>query len=89
MKTNKTSLIVILGMTVIGLSACGSSHTSSSDPGGNPGSRQAVIQMPYGFRNVAFSCHGTTGVYVTSRSVTANVELPSSIAVLANDPSCR
>lgn len=73
---------------IVALSACGSSHTSSTDPGGSPGTHQTVIQMPYGFRNVAFTCHGTTGVYVTSRSITTGTELPSSIAVLANDPAC-
>jgi hypothetical protein len=66
--------------------ACGSSHASSPDPGGKPGSRPAVIQMPAGYRNVAFSCFGTEGVYVTSHSLT--VELPSGVFVNHDDPHC-
>jgi len=67
--------------------ACGSSHQSSQDPGGQPGTRSAVIQFPRGFRNVAVTCYGTTGVYVTSRGTTS--DNPSSVAVLADDPHCR
>lgn len=58
------------------------------------GTSTQVIQMPDGFRNVAATCRGTTGIYVTSRGWNQNstgevVSLPSSIAVLANDPNCR
>lgn len=58
------------------------------------GTATKVIRMPDGFRNVAVTCLGTTGIYVTSRgwveaSVDKNVTpLGSSIAVLANDPHC-
>jgi hypothetical protein len=58
------------------------------------GTHTQVIKMPDGFRNLAFTCYGTTGIYVTSRGWiqdSASKELtplPSSIAVLANDPKC-
>jgi hypothetical protein len=57
------------------------------------GTNTKAIQMPEGFRNVAFTCHGTVGVYVTSRGIfkTGSADapsLPSGIAVLADDPNC-
>jgi hypothetical protein len=63
-------------------------HTSSSDPHQSvPGKNQVVFQNPNGFRNVVFSCNGSTGMYVTSAGVSDT--LPSGIAVLANDPACK
>lgn len=57
------------------------------------GTHTRVIRMPDGFRNVAITCYGTTGIYVTSRGwlqsqSTDVVSLPSSIAVLDKDPMC-
>ena len=72
------------------LTGCGT-HTSAPDPApGNvvQGTNAHVIQEPYGFRNVAFSCFGTNGVYVTSRGVSGD-DLPSAVFVLAGDPQCR
>jgi hypothetical protein len=71
------------------ISACSSTHQDAPDPPASNiinGTNQQVIQEPDGFRNVAFSCFGSNGVYVTSRS---NVDsLASSIAVVPNDPHC-
>lgn len=72
------------------LAGCGETHQDAPDPttaNTHPGTHEEVIQEPAGFRNVAFSCHGTTGVYVTSRGVSTDV-ITSGIAVLANDPAC-
>lgn len=85
----KRPALIIIGLVSAGalaLGACGSSHQSAPDPGGSPGTNQRVIQFPYGFRNVAFSCFGTNGVYVTSRSVTT--DLPSGMFVVPNDVHC-
>lgn len=56
--------------------------------------RQVAYTLPDGFRNVAFGCNGTVGVYVTSRGAFKNsgtdvTSLPSSVAVLADDPNCK
>lgn len=64
-----------------GTSACG-------DP-----ARMKVFTMPEGFRNVAFGCNGSTGIYVTSRGWSKNgygdvPSLPSGIAAVPNDPAC-
>lgn len=53
------------------------------------GTRTQVIRMPDGFRNIAFTCYGTTGVYVTSRGIAETDPQPSGIAVLPADPRCR
>jgi hypothetical protein len=81
--------VIALAMAV-GLAGCNwSSHTSSGDPNqGGPGSHGRFIQEPVGYRNVSFSCNGTVGVYVTSRSVDGTGH-DSAIAVLADDPNCK
>ncbi len=79
---------VTLGLTLAG---CAASHQDAPDPTAantHAGTHSAVIQEPDGFRNVSFSCNGTTGVYVTSRGVSSDV-ITSGIAVLANDPACK
>jgi len=53
-----------------------------------------IINMPRGFRNVAFKCYGPNGVYVTSRgdafsSGDQGPELPSSVYVVAGDENCK
>lgn len=92
--TRTKTVATLIGMNltaaaaILGLAGCGT-HASGPDPAtGNtrPGTNQRVIQDPYGYRNVAFSCNGTVGVYVTSAG--ADDSLPSTVAVLANDPNC-
>lgn len=65
---------IILGIVLL-VTGSGSSHSSAPDPGGRVGSNGTVLQMPDGFRNVAFSCFGHNGVYVTSRSLTDSLPL--------------
>lgn len=53
-----------------------------------------IINMPKGFRNVAFKCYGPNGVYVTSRGDALSggnqgAELPSSVYVVAGDENCK
>lgn len=82
---------------VLALAAC-SNDAQKDAPEPKPsditnGTHTQVIQMPDGFRNVAFTCYGSTGIYVTSRGVYeasgVNVaSLPSSIAAVPNDPHC-
>lgn len=82
---------------IIAVASCGSTGQKSAEElteeNVQPGTNTKAIQMPEGFRNVAFTCHGTVGVYVTSRGVykvgSADAPaLPSGIAVLADDPNC-
>lgn len=71
------------------LAGCGGTHESAPDPApsvNQPGNGQRVFQNPHGFRNVAFSCNGTVGMYVTSAG--SGDTLPSGVAVLAADPNC-
>lgn len=81
------------------LTGCPATKGDAPEPTGDkvkPGRNTHVIQMPNGFRNIAVTCDGTTGVYVTSRgwseagggSGGSGDSLPSGIAVLANDPEC-
>lgn len=80
---------VILILAALALVGCSSTHQDAPNPSPSNivnGTNQYVIQEPDGFRNVAFSCFGTNGVYVTSRS---NVDsLASSLFVVVNDPHC-
>lgn len=70
------------------VAGCGGSHQSTPDPTQvGSGQKAAVIQEPYGFRNVAFSCFGGNGVYVTSRSLSS--DLPSSVFVVPGDVNCK
>ena len=76
---------------LLGFGAVAGCSTAHSDVSGptitdiHPGTHGRVIQEPDGFRNVSFSCNGTTGIYESS---TAGDHLGSSVAVLANDPAC-
>jgi hypothetical protein len=84
-----TFALIATALSVV-LAGCGASHTDAPDPTAantHPGTNEAVMQYPDGFRNVAFECHGTTGVYVTSHGQTTDA-ITSGIAVLANDPAC-
>jgi len=93
-KNGKAQMALVVGcaaaiIVTTTISACGSTHNNAPDPVPSNiinGTNQQVIQEPDGYRNVAFSCFGSNGVYVTSRS---NVDsLPSSLFVLPNDPHC-
>lgn len=91
-------ILAILAVLLVVLTGC-ESDTKKDAPEPTPdniinGTNTQVIRMPDGFRNVAFSCYGTVGMYVTSRgwiqgSVQDIASLPSSIAVLENDPHCK
>lgn len=96
-----TALFVFAGSAVLvfGLAvACGVKADAPEPAPENivDGKNTHVIRMPNGFRNVAVTCYGTTGVYVTSRGWSESStgqggsgdSLPSGITVLANDPSC-
>jgi hypothetical protein len=95
-KMRATAVSIGLGVAAIligglVLSGCAATHQDAPDPTAantHPGTNEAVIQFPEGYRNVAFECHGSTGVYVTSRGVSSDV-ITSGIAVLANDPACK
>ena len=85
------SRALALVTSMVLLSGCGAAHQSAPDVApsdAHPGTHSAAIQMPDGFRNVAFSCHGTVGVYVTSYGLNDSSGRVSGIAVLANDPNC-
>lgn len=88
---------VVLG-TLWLASACGdpsNSNQTSTEPTTNHTlTGQVTYTLPDGFRNVTFGCHGTVGVYVTSRGAYKNsgtdvASLPSTVAVLADDPNCK
>lgn len=90
--------MIVVGVAVVAaLTGCGAMKQDAPEPTPDNilnGTHTQVIRMPDGFRNVAVTCRGTTGIYVTSRGWTQEstgdvVSLPSSIAVLANDPACR
>lgn len=87
-----STAVVAIAVTSFGLLVgCSAAHTDAPDPAPaniNAGTHQKVIQEPDGFRNVAFSCNGTTGIYVTSRGVSSDV-ITSGISTVANDPACK
>jgi hypothetical protein len=83
----KIKALAALSAVAVAVAGCSSTHVSSPDPAGSPGTNPHVIQEPYGFRNVSFSCFGPNGVYVTSRSI--GYALPSGITVVPNDPQCK
>lgn len=78
------------------LTACSSMKEDAPEPTPDNivnGTHTQVIRMPDGFRNIAFTCYGTSGVYVTSRGVFQNgnkdaTPLASGLAVVSNDPHC-
>lgn len=89
---------VALAAAIVLLAGCPGDAQKSApevDPANmTDGTNTSVIRMPEGFRNVSFTCHGSVGVYVTSRGFWQNgnadaTPLPSGIAVLANDPNCK
>lgn len=80
----------------IGLAGCGSNSNQQSLPDpvtNNYLTHQIVFTEPDGFRNVSFGCNGVDGIYVTSRGAYKNsgsevASLPSSVAVVMEDPNC-
>jgi len=93
-KHTKKIVIVFTALTALALTTAGScdTHESSPEPTSSNiinGTKTQVIRMPDGFRNVAFTCYGPQGVYVTSRGdVNAATPQPSAVFVVPNDPHC-
>ena len=79
---------VLIGAS-FALAGCGlGNHTSdNTSKVAQPTGPATVIQFPYGFRNVAAKCDGTTMVYSGSAGV--DDYLPPSIAAVPNDPRCK
>lgn len=78
-------------VSLVALTACPATKTDAPEPTpGNiiDGKNTQVIRMPNGFRNIAFTCYGNVGVYVTSRGVAETDPQPSGVTVLAADPHC-
>ena len=77
-----------------GILTGGSCSTKADAPEPSPsniinGTNTQVIKMPDGFRNIAFTCYGSNGVYVTSRGVVETDPQPSGVTVVPNDEHCR
>lgn len=95
----KRRILALAAVTLLGLAGCAGKASQQSAPdvepaGINSGTHQKVIQMPSGFRNVAFECNGPVGVYVTSRGANQGTTddataLPSSISTVLDDPNCH
>ena len=99
----RRQLLTILAVMMVGvalvivLSGC-SPDSKGDAPEPTPdsivnGTSTQVIRMPDGFRNVAVTCYGTNGVYVTSRGTFQTgskdfVPLASGLFVVPNDPHC-
>jgi len=89
--------LIAVVVSVFLVAGCGS-ESKKDAPEPTPenivnGTHTQVIRMPDGFRNIAFTCYGTTGIYVTSRGwlqsqSTDVVSLPSDVAIQSNDPKC-
>lgn len=86
---------VLAGAVTVGalvaLTGCPATKQDAPEPESGSirnGTHTRVIKMPNGFRNIAATCEGTTGIYVTSRGVAETDPQPSSVAVLPNDPAC-
>ncbi len=93
------NLVAIAALVAITAGACGAdSHSNAPEPTSSniiDGTGTTVIRMPDGFRNVAFTCFGKQGIYVTSRgaatggSADGGNPQASSIFVVPNDPRCQ
>lgn len=93
----KLRTAALIGAVLVALSGCSAVQQDAPEPTPENiinGTRTQVIQMPEGFRNIAFTCYGTTGLYVTSRgwikgSTDKNLTpLPSDVAAVPSDPKC-
>lgn len=94
----KASAFVASALAVALVAGCSATKENAPEPTPENivnGRNTQVIRMPDGFRNIAFTCYGLQGVYVTSRGWVAGsadkniVPLPSSISVVENDSNCR
>lgn len=92
----KVAALAAAGVLV--LSGCSAVQQDAPEPTPDNiinGTATQVIQMPDGFRNLAFTCHGTVGLYVTSRgwvqaSADKNVTpLPSDVTAVLDHPRCK
>lgn len=90
-----TARAMLAGGAIVGgallLTGCPATKGDAPEPTGDnikPGTHTRVIQMPNGFRNIAATCEGRTGIYVTSRGIDESAAQPSSVALLPNDPAC-
>jgi hypothetical protein len=72
----------MLGMALV---SCTGEANASNPASTIDGTKTQVIRMPDGFRNVAFTCHGLTGVYVTAHQ---GSQSSTDVAVVINDPKC-
>lgn len=90
MKTS-TRIATLSGVALIGLgglTACDwGNHGSDNASVVQPTGPASIVQFPYGFRNVAYKCDGPNMVYSGSAGI--DDSLPSSIAVVPNDPRCK
>lgn len=95
-KVVAAALVVCVGASLTGCP--GPTQTDAPEPSPSDivnGTNTHVIRMPDGFRNIAFTCYGPNGIYVTSRGWVESsaskdfTPLPSSVAVIVNDPQCK
>lgn len=87
MRGKTAAVAAVAALAVAGLSGCIGTHGSDNNVATTPTGPATVIKFPYGFRNVAYKCDGTTMVY--SLSAGADDTSPGGIAVVANDPRCK
>lgn len=90
-----TARAMLTGGAIVGgallLTGCPATKQDAPEPESGSirnGTNTRVIKMPNGFHNIAATCEGSTGIYVTSRGVAETDPQPSSVAVLPNDPAC-
>lgn len=97
---NKKWLLVPAALLILTATTAGSCDVQKDAPEPTPdniinGTQTQVIQMPDGFRNLGFTCHGTVGLYVTSRgwvqaSADKNITpLPSDVTAVLDHPRCK
>lgn len=75
--------LAVLAMFAAGCSTAGERAQEAGVPPTST-TQQRVLDMPEGFHDLGFACHGTTGVYMSGRASYTGL----SVAVLANDPEC-
>jgi hypothetical protein len=100
MNSKHVKRIAVLGVAALVLVGTSASSCDVQQDAPEPtpdnivnGTNTQVIQMPDGFRNVAFTCYGTNGVYVTSRGTYQHggenaTPLASGVFVVPNDSHC-
>lgn len=79
----------IAALLIITTTGCGEADNNAPKGVDRNTAPADMINMPFGFRNVAAKCDGPNRVYVTSRGADdGNTAQTSSIAVVPNDPRC-